>query len=105
IQQRISKYGDFTRLNNQINNEVSRTTQNRMIKDSRLWDEYHRQYRESRKTWSIIPYQEIIKKISKMPKRLHIGDFGCGEAKVLEAFPDRIVHSFDYVAINDNVTA
>ena len=40
-----------------------------------------------------------------MPKRLHIGDFGCGEAKVLEAFQDRIVHSFDYVAINDNVTA
>lgn len=40
-----------------------------------------------------------------MPKRLHIGDFGCGEAKVLEAFPDRIVHSFDYIAINDNVTA
>jgi superfamily II DNA or RNA helicase len=97
IQQRIRKYGDFTRLNNQINNEVSRTTQNRMIKDPRLWDEYHRQYMESRKTWSVIPYQEIIKKISKMPKRLHIGDFGCGEAKILEAFPDRIVHSFDYI--------
>jgi hypothetical protein len=35
-----------------------------------------------------------------------IGDFGCGEAKLAEAVSDRhTVHSFDHVAINDNVVA
>ena len=32
IEQRIRKYGDFTRLNNQINNENSETTHKRMLK-------------------------------------------------------------------------
>ena len=35
-----------------------------------------------------------------------ISDFGCGEAKLVEAVADRhTVHSFDHVAINDNVVA
>jgi Hypothetical methyltransferase len=62
IEQRIRKYGDFTRLNNQINTENSDTTHKRMLKDPREWEEYHRQYREARKGWSVIPYEEIIKK-------------------------------------------
>jgi hypothetical protein len=33
IEQRIRKYGDFTRLNNQINTENSETTHKRMLKD------------------------------------------------------------------------
>jgi ubiquinone/menaquinone biosynthesis C-methylase UbiE len=37
--------------------------------------------------------------------RLLIGDFGCGEAKILEKFGEKRVYSFDHVAINDNVTA
>src|SRR5713226_6373395 len=33
-----------------------------------------------------------------------IGDFGCGEAKLAEAVCDRhTVHSFDHVAMNENV--
>ena len=35
IEQRVRKYGDFTRLNNQINNENSETTHERMLKDPR----------------------------------------------------------------------
>jgi len=33
-----------------------------------------------------------------------IGDFGCGEAKILEAFGEERVKSFDHVAINSNVS-
>ena len=51
-----------------------------MLKDPREWEEYHRQYREARKTWSVIPYEEIIKRIKQLSPRLQIGDFGCGEA-------------------------
>ena len=110
IEQRVRKYGDFTRLNNQINNENSNTTHQRMLKDPREWEEYHRQYRQARKTWSVIPYEEIIQRIkqlftSRMLSTIQIGDFGCGEAKIMEAFGPERVYSFDHVAINDNVTA
>ena len=106
IEQRIRKYGDFTRLNNQFNNENSDTTNKRMLKDPKEWEEYHRQYREARKGWSIIPYEEIIERIKQLSRRvLQIADFGCGEAKIMEAFGSERVYSFDHVAINDKVTA
>jgi hypothetical protein len=105
IKKRVVKYGDFTRLNNKINNENSETTHSRILKDPKEWDEYHRQYREARKSWLIIPFDEIIKRIGQLSPRLMIGDFGCGEAKILEKFGDKRVYSFDHVAINDNVTA
>jgi putative methyltransferase/helicase-like protein len=105
IEQRIRKYGDFTKLNNLINNEKSETTHERMLKDPKEWEEYHRQYREARKIWSIIPYEEIIKRIKQLSPRLQIGDFGCGEAKIMEAIGENRVYSFDHVAINDKVVA
>lgn len=110
IKERIRKYGDFTRLNNQINNENSETTHERMLRDPRIFDEYHRQYRDARKGWIIIPYDEIIIRIkqlftSRMLATLQIGDFGCGEAKIMEAFGSERVYSFDHIAANNNVTA
>jgi len=105
IKKRVLRYGDFTRLNNKINNENSETTHSRILKDPKEWDEYHRQYREARKSWPIIPFDEIIKRISQLSPRLMIGDFGCGEAKILEKFGEKRVYSFDHEAINDNVTA
>lgn len=105
IKKRVIRYGDFTILNNKINNENSGTTHSRILKDPKEWEEYHRQYREARKIWPIIPFEEIIKRISQLSPRLLIGDFGCGEAKILEKFGNRRVYSFDHVAINDSVTA
>jgi superfamily II DNA or RNA helicase len=101
IEQRIRKYGDFTRLNQQINSENSETTHEKMLKDPQAWEEYHRQYREARKTWPFTPYDEIIKRMRELSPRLQVGDFGCGEARIMEAFADR-VHSFDHVAIDDD---
>jgi superfamily II DNA or RNA helicase len=105
IKKRLIKYGDFTRLNNKINTESSETTHHRMLKDPHEWEEYHRQYREARKTWPVTPYEEIIKRIKQLSPRLIIGDFGCGEAKILESFGDNRVYSFDHVAINNKVKA
>jgi ribosomal RNA-processing protein 8 len=34
-----------------------------------------------------------------------IGDFGCGEAKILEEFCESRVYSYDHVAINNKVNA
>jgi len=52
----------------------------------------------------LIPYEEIIKRIKQLSPRLQIGDFGCGEAKIMEAIGAQRV-CFDHVAINDKVTS
>jgi hypothetical protein len=36
---------------------------------------------------------------------LQIRDFGCREAKIMEAIEENRVNSFDHVAINDKVAA
>jgi SAM-dependent methyltransferase len=41
--------------------------------------------------------------IYPLSPRLQIGDFGCGEAKIMEAIGGNRVYSFDHVAINDKV--
>lgn len=76
-----------------------------MLKDPTEWEEYHRQYREARESWAIVPYEEIIKRIKQLSPRLLIGDFGCGEAKILDEFGDMRVNSFDHIAINNKVKA
>ena len=57
IRKRIVKFGDFSKLNNRINNRInnenSETTHHRMLKDPTEWEEYHRQYREGRKSWNV----------------------------------------------------
>ncbi|MFL6361763.1 MAG: methyltransferase domain-containing protein [Nitrososphaeraceae archaeon] len=53
----------------------------------------------------LIPYEEIIKRIKQLSPRLQIGDFGCGEAKIMEVIEPQRVYSFDHVAINDKVMA
>ena len=106
IQQRLIKYGDFSKLNNKLNSEKSDTTNKRLSTNrGEEWREYHRQYREARKTWTIIPYEEIINRIKQLSPRLQIGDFGCGEAQIMEKFGINRVYSFDHVAINDNIIA
>jgi superfamily II DNA or RNA helicase len=102
IKRRQVKYGDFSKLNQKINSEKSQTTHQRLLKNPEEWHEYHRKYREERENWSIIPFNEWIKKIKKLSERLIIGDFGCGEAKIAESIGSRVL-SFDHVAIDSNV--
>ena len=65
-----------------------------MLKDPKRWEEYHRQYRDARKDWNIIPYEEIINRIkqlftSRMLTAIQIGDFGCGEARIWKPLDQR----------------
>ena len=102
IKTRLRKFGDFSKLNRQINTEKSSSTHKRMLKNPEEWHEYHRQYREARKEWRVIPYEYWIKKINKMAPNTIIGDFGCGEAKIRESIGAR-VKSFDHVSIDSTV--
>lgn len=104
LEQRIKKYGDFERFNQRINTEKSETTHIRFLENPEEWLEYHRQYRDARKTWTVVPYEHWIKRLKELSPRLEIGDFGCGEAIIMEVIGNR-VHSFDHVSINERVTA
>jgi len=97
------KFGDFSKMNHRLNSSSSSVTQQRFSKNPKEWEYYHTMYREARKEWPIIPYQEAII-WSKARPHLVIGDFGCGEA-FLDKELENKVYSFDHVAINENVIA
>ena len=102
IKKRQSKYGDFAKQNQKINTENSSTTHQRMLRNPEEWHEYHRNYREERKDWTVVPFEELSKRIKRLSDRFIIGDFGCGEAKIKEKIGSRVL-SFDHVAIDSSV--
>lgn len=102
---RLRRYGDFSQMNRTWNQRRSAVTHERLHANPEEWAQYHTLYRDARKDWAIIPYEEIIR-WCKQRSEYVIGDFGCGEAKLAEAVSDQhTVYSFDHVAINDNVIA
>ena len=102
IKQRQTQYGNFTKQKQKINAEDSSATNQRMMKNPEEWHEYHRNYREERKNWKVVPFNQWIKRIKKLPERYIVGDFGCGEAKVSEALGSRIIN-FDHVAMDSSI--
>jgi hypothetical protein len=105
VQRRQHRYGDFSTLNRLWNQSRSDTTHQRLQANPEEWAHYHTLYQESRKTWTVIPYEEMIRWCQQRSGYV-IGDFGCGEAKLAEAVSDRhTVYSFDHIAINNNVIA
>jgi superfamily II DNA or RNA helicase len=105
MQRRQHRYGDFSTLNRLWNQSRSDTTHQRLQANPEEWMHYHTLYQKSRKTWSVIPYEEMIRWCQQR-SGYTIGDFGCGEAKLAEAVSGRhTVYSFDHIAINNNVIA
>jgi len=72
--------------------------------DDSLFTSYHTGYQLQAQKWPIDPLNLVIADIIKMSKNAVIADFGCGEARLSQSVPN-IVHSFDFVAVNENVTA
>jgi len=97
------RFGDLSVMNSRFNTAYSHTTHERFKQNPEEWYLYHTLYREARQNWAEIPYEKIIKSLKWRPDWV-IGDFGCGEAKLTEILPNK-VYSFDYIAINENVTA
>ena len=103
-QKRYHKYGNFSRMNRRWNQSKSSTTHERLQKDSSEWEDYHALYREARKDWEVVPYEEMIKWFEERDDGYEIGDFGCGEAKIAKALAGKhTIHSFDHIAINEEV--
>ncbi|MCY3410145.1 MAG: methyltransferase domain-containing protein [Candidatus Heimdallarchaeota archaeon] len=103
MEKRVARYGDFSRMNHRWNSTRSDSLQKWLQEDRTEWENYHALYREARKTWKVVPFEEIIKWAKKREGYV-IGDFGCGEALLARELADlHTVHSFDHVAINDEV--
>ena len=99
----LRRVGDLTRMNQSINKVSSSATHERFVDNPEDWKDYHKKYKEARKNWDVIPYQEAIKWCERRPHMI-IGDFGCGEAFFVKELKNK-VYSFDYIAINENVIA
>ncbi len=105
VQRRQRRYGDFSTMNRTWNQSRSEFTNQRLKSNPEEWAQYHTLYREARKDWAVVPYEDMIRWYQQR-SGYTIGDFGCGEAKIAEALSDQhTVFSFDHVAINDDVTA
>lgn len=104
-ERRARNYGDFSTMNRRWNQTDSAKTAERLRQNPDEWAHYHTLYREARKTWAVVPFEEVIRWAEKRGGYV-IGDFGCGEAKLATPLADRhTVHSFDYVAANGDVIA
>jgi hypothetical protein len=105
VGRRHTRYGDFSTMNARWNQAGSEKTQERLAANPEEWEQYHTLYRKARESWTVVPYEEVIR-WARAREGYVIGDFGCGEALLAAAVGDRhTVHSFDHVAINDNVVA
>ncbi|HVY49527.1 MAG TPA: hypothetical protein VHB21_26725, partial [Minicystis sp.] len=105
VKRRIAAYGDFTRINNRWYASSSQKTHARLEANAEEWAHYHTLYREARKSWPVIPFEEEIRWLEQRDP-LIVGDFGCGEAIIAERVGAKHdIRSFDHVAINPNVIA
>lgn len=103
VRRRKRRYGDFSTMNRSWNQSNSHEIHKRLQENPEEWEQYHTLYRQARKDWAVIPYEEIIRWCERRSDYF-IGDFGCGEAKLAEALSDRhTVYSFDHIAINQDV--
>jgi superfamily II DNA or RNA helicase len=105
LRYREIKYGDLSKHHQRINSELSETTHKRMQNNPEELLDYLRKLNDKRKTWSVDPLEQIIARVKTMSSKWKIGDFGCGEAKLMQQIGSDRVISFDHVALDDKVIA
>jgi superfamily II DNA or RNA helicase len=104
-EKRVAQYGDFRKMNMSWSQRSSESLHSILEQDDMEWRYYHDAYRKARESWTVIPYEEIIKWFDTRKGRV-VGDFGCGEAQISEALKGSCeVHSFDHVAYRESVVA
>ncbi|CEM19952.1 unnamed protein product [Vitrella brassicaformis CCMP3155] len=99
------KGGRFRHLNEKLYTDSSAESFMAFQQDPSLFDKYHDGYRRQVLQWPINPLDKMMEYVRKLPAHYTVGDFGCGEAKIAQTFPDRSIHSFDLVAANPHITA
>ena len=105
VERRAARYGDFSVMNNRWNSTASGKLHERLHDDPTEWANYHTLYSQARTTWAVVPFEKIGDWISQLPRNRIVGDFGCGEDLLGQRLrgDGYLVHSFDHVAISDDV--
>ncbi|EEB14057.1 Cerebral protein, putative [Pediculus humanus corporis] len=101
------KSSRFRFINEQLYTMKSQDAYKLFQEDSEAFTAYHEGYNNQTKSWPKNPVDMIIQTIEKMTKnnkKLIIGDFGCGDAKIAKTFSELTVHSFDLVSLDPCVT-
>jgi hypothetical protein len=98
------KLGDFSEITKRWNNSNSTTVYERLTEDPSEWFLYHDYYKKARAQWDEVPAERIASQLRGRPD-LRIGDFGCGECLLRDALPEHSVRGFDYVDLDETVTA
>jgi superfamily II DNA or RNA helicase len=96
-------YGDFTHMNNGWYASNSENLNNRLKLDPKEWELYHTYYSKLRGEWEEQPTEVIADFISRRTDWV-VADMGCGE-DLLRPLIKNELHSFDHVAISDDVIA
>ncbi|XP_011298661.1 ribosomal RNA-processing protein 8 [Fopius arisanus] len=94
----------FRFLNEELYKNDSTISKQLFKDDPEAFKAYHDGYKQQVNQWPVNPLDVIITAVKKMPKDWIIADFGCGEARLAASVIQK-VHSIDFVAINDKVTA
>nr|XP_033323729.1 ribosomal RNA-processing protein 8 [Megalopta genalis] len=98
------KASRFRYLNETMYNNNSLESKNYFKDDPDSFKAYHEGYKQQIAQWPLNPLDVIISSFTKMPKDYVIADFGCGEARLSTSVTQK-VHSFDFISLNENVTA
>jgi len=94
------RLSELSTMHMRMNTMSSKKLVNEYFKNRDVFIRYHKIYRAEYKEWPVKPDQEIIQKIKLLADNLKIADFGCGDARIADAFPGR-VKSFDIHVIED----
>ncbi|XP_076249294.1 uncharacterized protein LOC143188752 isoform X3 [Calliopsis andreniformis] len=94
----------FRFLNESIYKNHSQESKKYFKDDPDAFKAYHDGYKQQVQQWPLNPLDVIISSIKTMPREYIIADFGCGEGRLATSVAHK-VHSFDFVSLNDHVTA
>ncbi|RUS87288.1 hypothetical protein EGW08_004968 [Elysia chlorotica] len=94
----------FRYLNEQLYTCEGREALKLFREDRDAFHVYHTGFENQAAKWPVNPVNVLIKQIKDKSPSLVIADFGCGDAKLAQALPQK-VHSFDLVALNPRVKA
>jgi len=94
----------FRLLNEELYLKTGSESQEYFKDNKESFLDYHKGYQDSLERWPSKPVDKMISYLNKKPKHLIVGDFGCGMAKIAQSVKQQ-VHSFDFIALNEHVTA
>jgi len=98
------KGGQFRWINERLYSCKSQEAENMFVDDPNLFHVYHTGFHAQVQQWPQNPVDAIVQYVRQRGPDIIVADFGCGDAKLASSVSNQ-VHSFDLVAVNENVTA